>query len=103
MGPNVVCINDARIYQCDFLCLTSFFGFVRGENGYIRLKRVDPETLDDPDTDCGMDATPKHGESCTKDEDGNPITPPAVKVCGTDGILFDPVLPIGGRLVQRGH
>ena len=70
-----------------------------GENGYIRLRRVDPETLEDPDSDCGMDVTPRAGEGCTKDTDGHTITPPAVKVCGTSGILFDPVLPIGGKLV----
>ena len=46
-----------------------------------------------------MDVTPAYGEKCTKDEDGNPIIPPAVKVCGSCGVLFDPVLPIGGALV----
>jgi hypothetical protein len=46
-----------------------------------------------------MDVTPSGGEGCTKDKDGHTITPPAVKVCGTSGILFDPVLPIGGKLV----
>jgi len=70
-----------------------------GEDGYIRLKRVDPATVDDPDSMCGMDVTPSSGESCTKDNDGNSIVPPAVKVCGTSGVLFDPVLPIGGKLV----
>ena len=71
----------------------------RGEDGYIRIKRVDPATLDDPDSICGMDVHPNEGEACSKDKDGNPITPPAVKVCGTSGVLFDPVLPVGGKLV----
>mmetsp|Transcript_1977 Transcript_1977/g.2783 ORF Transcript_1977/g.2783 Transcript_1977/m.2783 type:complete len:425 (+) Transcript_1977:88-1362(+) len=70
-----------------------------GEGGYIRLKRVDPSTLDDPESDCGMDVTPSDGDACTQDENGNPITPPAVKVCGTAGVLFDSVLPIGGKLL----
>lgn len=46
-----------------------------------------------------MDVKPNHGETCEKDEDGTPITPHAVKVCGTNGVLFDPVLPIGGHLI----
>lgn len=71
----------------------------QGEGGYIRLKRVDPEMLDDPDSDCGMDVTPSAGEGCSKDENGHKIKPPAVKVCGTSGVLFDPVMPIGGKLL----
>mmetsp|Transcript_25325 Transcript_25325/g.38931 ORF Transcript_25325/g.38931 Transcript_25325/m.38931 type:complete len:416 (+) Transcript_25325:19-1266(+) len=70
-----------------------------GEGGYIRLKRTDPSTLADPDDDCGMDTTPADGVACTKDEDGNPVVPPAAKTCGTSGILFDSVLPVGGSLL----
>jgi cathepsin L len=98
-GPRwYVCIMGRGVFRCSSMSHFAFFH--RGENGYIRLKRVDPESLDDPDTeDCGMDVKPNHGETCEEDEDGNPITPPAVKVCGTSGLLFDPVLPIGGHLM----
>lgn len=68
-----------------------------GENGYIRLKRVDPSTLDDPDEDCGVDATPMDGMACDTDEDGNKIEPKPVKICGTSGVLFDAVMPVGGQ------
>ncbi|KAG7355981.1 peptidase C1A, papain family protein [Nitzschia inconspicua] len=71
-----------------------------GENGRIRLKRVDPATLDDPEKDCKMDNHPADGIACTKDDDGNDITPPKVKVCGTSAILFDGVVPLGGHLLH---
>jgi cathepsin L len=70
-----------------------------GENGYIRLKRVDPATLDDPESACGIDVTPRDGDSCTIDEHGNHVVPPPQKVCGTSGVLSDSVFPMGGRLV----
>lgn len=72
-----------------------------GEGGYIRLKRVDPASLDDPESDCGMDVTPADGEACTRDEDGKDIVPPPVKICGTSGILYDSVVPLGGHLVVK--
>ena len=51
--------------------------------------------------DCGMDVTPGDGDACTYDNDGHPLpTPlPAIKVCGTNGVLFDSVLPVGGKLL----
>ncbi|KAL3921859.1 MAG: hypothetical protein SGILL_002521 [Bacillariaceae sp.] len=70
-----------------------------GENGRIRLKRVDPSTLDDPDSDCKMDNTPADGIACTKDDSGSDIIPPKVKVCGTSAVLFDGVVPLGGHLL----
>jgi len=70
-----------------------------GEAGYIRLKRVNPSTLDDPDSDCGMDVTPADGTACTKDKGGNDVTPPAAKICGTSGILFATAIPVGGHLL----
>ena len=71
-----------------------------GEGGYIRLKRTDPSTLDDPDEDCGTDATPMDGMACDTDNDGNKLPPTPVKICGTSGVLFDAVIPVGG---QRMH
>lgn len=70
-----------------------------GEDGYIRLKRVDPSTLVDPNSDCKVDDNPGDGVACRKDDDGKDVTPKNVKVCGTSGILFDGVVPIGGHLL----
>eukprot|EP00562_Extubocellulus_spinifer_P003909 CAMPEP_0178524390 /NCGR_PEP_ID=MMETSP0696-20121128/29616_1 /TAXON_ID=265572 /ORGANISM="Extubocellulus spinifer, Strain CCMP396" /LENGTH=427 /DNA_ID=CAMNT_0020155719 /DNA_START=19 /DNA_END=1302 /DNA_ORIENTATION=- len=71
-----------------------------GEGGYIRLKRTDPSALADPDEDCGTDATPMDGMACDTDDDGNKLPPTPVKICGTSGVLFDAVIPVGG---QRMH
>lgn len=74
-----------------------------GEDGYMRLLRVDPDTLSDFDKeDCGIDKTTSDGNGCTKDEDGNDIVPPPVKVCGTSTILYGSYVPIGGRLLSSG-
>lgn len=83
----------------DYWLVRNSWGPKWGEDGYIRLKRVDPNSLDDPDTDCKMDITPADGIACTKDDDGSDITPPSAKVCGTSGVLFDAIIPIGGHLV----
>jgi cathepsin L len=73
--------------------------FVILVSGYIRLKRTDPSTLDDPSTDCGMDVTPGDGVACKKDDNGNDIVPPATQICGTSGVLFDTSIPLGGHLL----
>ena len=70
-----------------------------GERGYIRLKRQDPSTLDNPEDDCAMDTTPLDGDGCEEDEDGNPITPDPIKICGTSGVYYQAVMPTGGSLV----
>ncbi|GAX28129.1 hypothetical protein FisN_6Lh054 [Fistulifera solaris] len=70
-----------------------------GEDGYIRLWRVDPSTLSDPEMDCGIDTTPADGIACTQDDNGTPILPPPVKICGNSGILYDATIPIGGHLL----
>jgi len=70
-----------------------------GEDGRIRLKRVDPSSLDDPSSDCKIDVSPADGIACTKDKSGKPVAPANVTVCGTSGVLFDGVIPIGGHLL----
>jgi len=59
-----------------------------GENGYIRIKRDDNDA-----TVCEMDNDPLVGLACALDENGNHITPEAVRVCGTGAILFDVSYP----------
>jgi cathepsin L len=71
-----------------------------GEQGYIRLKRVNPDTLEDPTTDCGMDVSPADGAACTIDDNGEDVIPPPAKICGTSGILFDTSVPWGGYLIK---
>ena len=70
-----------------------------GENGYIRLRRVDPETVDDLSLECKMEFTTEEGIVCTKDDKGDDVFPDPALVCGTSGILYDAVLPVGGHLV----
>jgi cathepsin L len=78
------------------------WGTMWGEGGYIRLKRVDPSTLDDFDKDdCGMDLDPADGAACTKDKNGHDIVPKPVKVCGTSAILYDTFVPVGGHLISK--
>jgi hypothetical protein len=60
---------------------------------------VDPSTLDDPASDCKLDDRPGDGIACRKDDNGNDINPADVQVCGTSGVLFDGVVPIGGHLL----
>mmetsp|Transcript_10466 Transcript_10466/g.20179 ORF Transcript_10466/g.20179 Transcript_10466/m.20179 type:complete len:457 (+) Transcript_10466:66-1436(+) len=57
-----------------------------GEQGHIRLLMHDDE-----EQWCGIDSKPKEGVGC----DGGP---PQVTVCGTCGILYDPIIPTGVRL-----
>jgi len=59
-----------------------------GEHGDIRLLRHDKD-----DDWCGTDRAPEKGLGCA---DG----PPEVPVCGMCGVLYDPVVPTGVRIVN---
>lgn len=92
--------TDAKTGE-DYWLVRNSYGPFWGEGGYIRLKRVNPATLVQPDADCGMDVRPADGIGCTKRTNDTAVKPPAVKVCGTSGVLFDPVLPIGARFLKN--
>ncbi|GMI31122.1 hypothetical protein TrCOL_g1076 [Triparma columacea] len=62
------------------------------EGGYIRLLRVDPDALEDPESICGLDTKPQDGTAC----EGQTAN---ITVCGTSAIHFDNVIPIGGYLI----
>jgi len=57
-----------------------------GEQGHIRMLMHEDE-----DNWCGIDSKPKDGVGC----DGGP---PQVTVCGSCGLLYDPIIPTGVRI-----
>jgi len=65
-----------------FWTIKNSWGLMWGEVGNIRLLREH----DVNDGHCGMDHQPKDGTGCDD-------SPPAVKVCGMCGILYDSVVP----------
>ena len=83
----------------DYWLVRNSWGPRWGEGGYIRLKRVDPDTLDNPEDDCGIDETPADGVDCTVDENGEPIAPPDERICGNSGLLYDVTVPLGAHLI----
>uniref|UniRef100_A0A7S1BCX5 Peptidase C1A papain C-terminal domain-containing protein n=1 Tax=Corethron hystrix TaxID=216773 RepID=A0A7S1BCX5_9STRA len=75
----------------DYWIIRNSWSPMWGEHGYVRILREDPAVVGE-DQACGMDSTPLDGSGC---EGG----PEQVTVCGTSGILFDSVIPVGGYLL----
>lgn len=96
---NLELLDPRQLTRFSFLSPYSSWGPMWGEDGYIRLKRADPSTMDNPASDCKLDVRPADGIACTKDGSGHDITPKPVSVCGTSGVLFDGLVPTGGRLI----
>jgi len=67
------------------------------EKGYVRVHRLSlKENARRANEECGMDLSTKDGLGCTGENED--IRPRNTMVCGTCGLLYKPVVPIGARL-----
>jgi hypothetical protein len=90
------CSKDAELghavlavgYAENYWKIQNSWGANWGEDGHIRLAKHQDE-----DSWCGQDRNPKEGEGC----DGGPSE---ITVCGTCGILYDPIVPEGVRIEE---
>lgn len=86
LGHAVLAVGYGQDQGKKYWTIQNSWGAEWGENGFIRILKHEEE-----DSWCGQDKKPQEGEGC----DGGPAE---VTVCGTCGILYDPLVPEGARI-----
>jgi cathepsin L len=86
LGHAVLAVGYGQDQGKKYWTIQNSWGADWGENGFIRILKHEDE-----DSWCGQDKKPQEGEGC----DGGPSE---VTVCGTCGILYDPLVPEGARI-----
>jgi cathepsin L len=86
LGHAVLAVGYGQDQGKKYWTIQNSWGAEWGENGFIRILKHEDE-----DSWCGQDKKPQEGEGC----DGGPAE---VTVCGTCGILYDPLVPEGARI-----